>query len=132
MQQVGDWLEKLGLPEYAQRFAENVIEWSVLRYLTDQDLKELGVSLGHRRKMLVSIAELVDAVATNPVPQPEHNEEETAERRQVTVLFCDLVGSTALAGTVDPEFLSTLIRRPSVSNKPMLSRATKMQRARRL
>src|SRR5262252_1727692 len=111
MQQIAKWLEKLGLPEYAQRFAENDIDWSVLRYLTDQDLKELGVSLGHRRKMLASVAELVDAVATGRVPQPEHKGQETAERRQVTVLFCDLVGSTALAGTVDPEFLSTLIRR---------------------
>src|SRR5215471_1252219 len=111
MQQIAEWLEKLGLPEYAQRFAENDIDWFVLRYLTDQDLKELGVSLGHRRKMLASIAELVDAPPTSPVPRPEHKGEETAERRQVTVLFCDLVGSTALAGTVDPEFLSTLIRR---------------------
>jgi class 3 adenylate cyclase len=111
MQQIADWLEKLGLSEYAQRFAENDIDWSVLRYLTDQDLKELGVSLGHRRKMLASVAELVDAVPTGPVPRLEYKAEEAAERRQVTVLFCDLVGSTALAGTVDPEFLSTLIRR---------------------
>ena len=52
MQQIADWLKKLGIPEYAQRFAENDIDTSVLRHLTDQDLKELGVSLGHRRKML--------------------------------------------------------------------------------
>ena len=52
MQQIADWLEKLGMSEYAQRFAENDIDVSVLRDLTDQDLKEIGVSLGHRRKML--------------------------------------------------------------------------------
>ena len=52
MQQIADWLEKLGMSEYAQRFAENEIDVSVLRYLTDQDLKKIGVSLGHRRKML--------------------------------------------------------------------------------
>ena len=110
MQQIAEWLEKLGLPEYAQRFAANDIDWSVLRYLTDQDLKELGVSLGHRRKMLASVADLV-AATRGPVPPTEHKGEETAERRQVTVLFCDLVGSTALAAKVDPEILSTLIRR---------------------
>ena len=52
MQQIADWLEKLGMSEYAERFAESDIDTSVLRDLTDQDLKELGVSLGHRRKML--------------------------------------------------------------------------------
>ena len=54
MQQIADWLEKLGMSEYAQRFAENEIDFSVLRHLTDQDLKDIGVSLGHRRKMLAS------------------------------------------------------------------------------
>ena len=83
MQQIAEWLEKLGLPEYAQRFAANDIDWSVLRYLTDQDLKELGVSLGHRRKMLASVADLV-AATRGPVPPTEHKGEETAERRQVT------------------------------------------------
>ena len=63
MQQIADWLEKLGMSEYAQRFAENEIDIAVLRHLTDQDLKEIGVSLGHRRKMLAAIAELADARA---------------------------------------------------------------------
>jgi hypothetical protein len=54
MQQVADWLEKLGLGQYAQRFAENGIDFSVLGYLTDQDLEKIGVLLGHRRKMLAS------------------------------------------------------------------------------
>src|SRR6516165_5704877 len=61
MQQIADWLEKLGLSEYAQRFAENGIDISVLRYLTDQDLKDIGVLLGHRRKMLAAISELTGA-----------------------------------------------------------------------
>ncbi len=66
--QIADWLEKLGLSEYAERFAENDIDTSVLRDLTDQDLKELGVSLGHRRKMLRAIAELGSAPAAPPAP----------------------------------------------------------------
>ena len=57
MQQIADWLEKLGLGQYAQRFAENEIDVAVLRHLTDQDLKEIGVPFGHRRKMLAAIRE---------------------------------------------------------------------------
>ena len=58
MQQIADWLEKLGMSEYAQRFAENKIDVSALRHLTDQDLKDIGVPLGHRRKILAAIGEL--------------------------------------------------------------------------
>jgi uncharacterized protein YjiS (DUF1127 family) len=58
MQQIADWLEKLGLGQYAQRFAENEIDVSVLRHLSDQDLKDIGVPLGHRRKILAAIGEL--------------------------------------------------------------------------
>src|SRR6478736_6579975 len=98
MQQIADWLEKLGMSEYAGRFAENRIDFSVLRDLTDQDLKDIGVALGDRRKILRAVGELVDAspapaqvhAATEPKPQ------DTAERRQLTVMFCDLVSSTAL------------------------------------
>ena len=109
MQQITDWLESLGLSEYAQRFAENDIDVSILRHLTDQDFKELGVSLGHRRKMLAAIAELVDAVVS---PQPalaEPRPRDTGERRQVTVMFSDLVGSTALSTRMDPEDLREVI-----------------------
>jgi len=67
MQQIADWLEKLGLSEYTARFAENGIDISVLRYLTDQDLKDIGVLLGHRRKMLAAISELTGAT---PVTSP--------------------------------------------------------------
>ena len=62
MQEIADWLEKLGMSQYAQRFAENDIDVRALRYLTDQDLKDIGVSLGHRRRMLGAISELAGAV----------------------------------------------------------------------
>jgi hypothetical protein len=68
MQQIADWLEKLGMSEYAQRFTENKIDLSVLRHLTDQDLEDIGVALGHRRKMLAAIAGLVGAVQAPPQP----------------------------------------------------------------
>jgi class 3 adenylate cyclase/tetratricopeptide (TPR) repeat protein len=109
MQQIADWLNKLGMSEYAERFAENRIDLSVLRDLTDQDLKDLGVVLGDRRKMLRAIGELAGAapaqLATAAVPAPQ----ETAERRQLTVMFCDLVGSTALSASLDPEDLRGII-----------------------
>ncbi|HUZ30586.1 MAG TPA: adenylate/guanylate cyclase domain-containing protein [Xanthobacteraceae bacterium] len=113
MQQIVEWLGDLGLEQYAQRFVENEIDVSVLRHLTDQDLKDIGVALGHRRKMLAAIAELVGAVPTkaDPTAGAQQKVEESAERRQVTVLFCDLVGSTALAASIDPELLSALLRR---------------------
>ena len=95
-----DWLALLNMSGYAQRFAESDIDYSVLRHLTEQDLKELGVSLGHRRKMLVAIGEL--AVAAQ-------SQASGAERRQLTVMFCDLVGSTALATRLDPEDLREVI-----------------------
>jgi hypothetical protein len=93
----GDWLEKLGMPEYGECFAENKIDLAVLPHLTDQDLKDIGVPLGHRRKMLAAISEVAADTASEPkVFEPEPKPQETAERRQVTVLFSDLVGSTAL------------------------------------
>ena len=111
MQRIADWLEKLGLGQYAQRFAENEIDISVLRHLTDQDLKDIGVPLGHRRKMLAAIGELVGtAPATRePVAATELKTQDTAERRQVTVMFSDLVGSTALSARMDPEDLREVI-----------------------
>ena len=110
MQQIADWLTSLGMSEYAQRFAENDIDISVLRDLTDQDLKDLGVSLGHRRKMLRAIAELAGAVSASPPSAlAEPKSPKTAERRQVTVMFSDLVGSTALSARMDPEDLREVI-----------------------
>src|SRR5438046_1128915 len=110
MQEIAHWLEKLGMSEYAQRFAENKIDASVLRHLTDQDLKDMGVALGHRRKMLAAIAESVAAVQAPPQPAfTEPKTQDTAERRQVTVMFSDLVGSTALSARMDPEDLREVI-----------------------
>jgi class 3 adenylate cyclase len=116
MQQIADWLEKLGLGQYASRFADNDINFAILSDLTDQDLKELGVSsLGHRRQLLRAIAELngiekgapklAPATAAPVTPQPH----DAAERRQVTVMFSDLVGSTALSARMDPEDLREVI-----------------------
>jgi class 3 adenylate cyclase len=83
---------------------------AVLRHLTDQDLKELGVSLGHRRKMLAAIAELASAISGSPQPAlTEPKPKDTAECRQVTVMFSDMVGSTALSARMDPEDLREVI-----------------------
>jgi len=111
MQQIEDWLKQLGMSEYAGRFADNKIDVSVLPYLTDQDLKDIDVPLGHRRKILAAIAEL--GIATPPTPEPpgslEPKLQEAAERRHVTVMFSDLVGSTALSTRMDPEDLREVI-----------------------
>jgi class 3 adenylate cyclase len=116
MQQIADWLKKLGMSEYAKRFAENDIDIDVLSELTDQDFDRLGVSLGHRRRMLRAIRELgaspIAAVRESQAPAPtapETASKDTAERRQVTVMFSDLVGSTALAVRMDPEDLREVI-----------------------
>jgi hypothetical protein len=112
MQEIADWLEKLGMSEYALRFAENDIDASVLPHLTDQSLKELGVSLGHRLKILAAVRELggsTSAVAESAVAPLEPKPKDTAERRQVTVMFSDLVGSTALSARTDPEDLREVI-----------------------
>jgi class 3 adenylate cyclase len=110
-QQIADWLEKLNLAQYAQRFAEKDIDVSVLRHLTDADLEKIGVSLGHRRKILAAIAELPGASPSKhePAGGVEPKPQETAERRQVTVMFSDLVGSTALSTRMDPEDLREVI-----------------------
>ena len=111
MQQIADWLQKLGLGQYAQRFAENEIDVSVLPHLTDQDLKDIGVPLGPRRKILAAIT--AETGTTNGTPEPaasiEPKAQDTAERRQVTVMFSDLVGSTALSARMDPEDLREVI-----------------------
>jgi class 3 adenylate cyclase/predicted ATPase len=108
---ITEWLVSLGLPEYTERFAENGIDVSVLRYLTDQDLEKIGVLLGHRRKMLAAIAELSGPAPVMPRPPspPEEKRRHDAERRQLTVMFTDLVGSTALSTKLDPEDLRSVI-----------------------
>ena len=112
-QQIADWLEKLGMSEYARAFAENRIDFSVLPDLTDQDLEKLGVVLGDRRKMLRSIANINDK-PPEVTPQPVSSSarpataataaaEATGERRYLTVMFCDLVGSTGISAQLDAE-----------------------------
>jgi class 3 adenylate cyclase len=109
--QIAVWLEKLGLEQYAKLFADNDIDVSVLPHLTDQDLKDLGVSLGHRRKIFAAINEGFASV--QPLPEAERPEEpkapDTPERRYITVLFSDLVGSTALSARLDVEDLRDVI-----------------------
>jgi class 3 adenylate cyclase/tetratricopeptide (TPR) repeat protein len=114
---VGSWLQSLGLGQYEAAFHENKIDGKVLPNLTADDLKELGVAIvGHRRTMLTAITEMAGsstapAPITKPPPTVAPLPAADAERRQVTVLFCDLVGSTALSATIDPEHLGALIRR---------------------
>ena len=121
MQQIAEWLKQLGMSEYTQRFADNDIDFAVLCDLTDQDLKELGVtSLGHRRKLLRAIAALNNApaisapgaAATIPntaslistaAASPISATEPAGERRYLTVMFCDLVGSTSISAQLDAE-----------------------------
>src|SRR6266566_4818826 len=108
-QQIANWLKSLGLGEYAQRFAENRIDASVLRDLTDEDLEKIGILLGHRKKMLRAIAELSGAVLTSPQAVTGANRQDTAERRQLTVMLCDLVGSTGLSARLDPEDMGAVM-----------------------
>src|SRR5437588_162871 len=98
MRGIAEWLASIGLGEYTQRFAENAVDLSVVRDLTEQDLKDLGVLLGHRRKILRAIAEVDGA---SPAEKPALRDK--AERRHLTVMICDLVGSTALSARLDPE-----------------------------
>ena len=108
---VGSWLQSLGLEKYERAFRENDVDAEVLAHLTADDLISIGVaSVGHRRKLLAAIGALatdatVAITATPPlVPAPAD-----AERRQLTVMFCDLVGSTALATRLDPEDLREVV-----------------------
>jgi class 3 adenylate cyclase/predicted ATPase len=113
MPSVREWLASLGLSEYADRFAEHRIDFSILRDLTDQDLKkELGiVLLGDRRRLLHAIAGLAAAGSPKPelAPGPQAGSRDEAERRHVTVMFADMVGSTALSVGMDPEDLREVI-----------------------
>ena len=106
MQSIAHWLNTIGLGQYAQRFADNDIDASILRDLTDDDLEKIGVSLGHRKRMLRAIVELDEAACA---PEPPHRNE--AKRRQLTVMFADLVGSTVMSTsstTCSAEITATL------------------------
>ncbi|HYM31920.1 MAG TPA: AAA family ATPase [Candidatus Cybelea sp.] len=105
---VTDWLASLGLEKYAQAFAANDINADVIADLSDADLESLGMSLGHRRKFLKAVAALQDE---RPAGERRDERQPGGERRQLTVMFCDLVGSTALAADLDPEDLREVIGR---------------------
>ncbi|MFQ5551968.1 MAG: AAA family ATPase, partial [Gemmatimonadales bacterium] len=113
---VTNWLEGLGLGKYAGAFAENDIDFRSLPKLTEQDLKELGVSLGHRRVLQDAISTLEkQSCATAPAAESEDRpsaraQPREAERRQLTVMFCDLAGSTELSQQLDPEDLREVNR----------------------
>jgi class 3 adenylate cyclase/predicted ATPase len=110
MLRIEDWLKRLSLEQYTHCFAENDIDLSILYDLTDQDLEKIGVrSLGHRRKLLRAIDELrTGSFSTGGAPEST-SQQTGAERRQLTIMFCDLVGSTALSTQLDPEELREII-----------------------
>src|ERR1700684_2619877 len=110
MSDLRDWLRRNELEQYADAFEANDIDLDILPELSERDLEQLGLSLGNRRRLLKAVAERVVAKA-KPSDTEAAEASGDAERRQVTVLFCDMVGSTALSGTVDPEILGALIRR---------------------
>ena len=101
MSSVAEWLETVGLPQYAELFESQRIELDVVPQLSDADLRELGIPLGDRKRLLAAILSLVEATSETPVQTGP-----TAERRQMTVVFCDLIGSTELASRLDPEDLA--------------------------
>ncbi|HTS21063.1 MAG TPA: adenylate/guanylate cyclase domain-containing protein [Casimicrobiaceae bacterium] len=115
MSDIKHWLEAQGLAQYAEVFAENDIDLDVLGELSEADLEKLGLSLGHRRKLLRALDAKRRAEApAQPAPAARaasSKAEPEAERRQITVLFCDLVGSTELASALDPEDAGALLRR---------------------
>src|SRR3954470_3922197 len=99
---VATWLRSLGLERYEPLFRDNEIDWEVLPKLTSDYLKEIGVvAIGHRRKLLNAIAAVQDAAGT-AAPR-ETSPIAGAERRQLTVMFCDLIGSTALSARLHPQ-----------------------------
>src|SRR5262249_40504704 len=117
--EISDWLRGLGLEQYASAFQDNAIDAEILRELTADDLKDLGVNLvGHRRKLLAAIAALRPDPSTGAPIAPGEQVRRgpaagigagEAERRQLTVMFCDLVGSTPLSARLDPEDLRAVI-----------------------
>src|SRR6516165_4075775 len=112
---LGAWLRSLGLEQYGVAFRENAIDETVLPSLTAEDLKDLGIGIvGHRRKLLNAIAALrseanAEAPPSGTLAAIATPRKSAAERRQVTVMFSDLVGSTELSAHMDPEDLREVI-----------------------
>ena len=125
---IAAWLQELGLERYVRALRENDVDAEILRTLTVDDLKELGVtSLGHRKRLLQAIAELNDeasaASARRGLSYPSRPSVlAEAERRHLTVLLCDLVGSTELASGLDPEDMGALMRAYHAACREVLGR----------
>jgi SAM domain (Sterile alpha motif) len=107
VKEIAEWLDKLGMSEYAQRFAENRIDFSVLPELTDQHLKDLGIALGDRLKMLRAIRELADAIPASP--PPELKAPDTAERRRRRWRATGTRRSPRLRGRATTELCNNII-----------------------
>jgi predicted ATPase/class 3 adenylate cyclase len=107
---ITEWLASIGLDEYSQRFVDNGVDLSVVPDLTEQDLKDLGVLLGHRRKIMRAAAELDQTASTSQqTPASQMPSDREGERRHLTIMFCDLVGSSALSARLDPEDMRRVI-----------------------
>ena len=108
---IEDWLHGIGMAQYAEQFRSNEIDGEILLRLSSDDLKDIGVApLGHRKKLLDAIAALVKMSASPAAPVAPASHPCEAERRQLTVMFVDLVGSTELSTRLDPEDMRELMR----------------------
>ena len=111
MSEIAKWLEAIGLGEHAGLFAENDLDVDLLAELTDDDLKELGLSLGHRKRVLRAVSEHQDSDQPLDATPEVSATGFAGERRQVTVLFADLAGFTQLSGSLDAEEVHGLLNR---------------------
>jgi class 3 adenylate cyclase/predicted ATPase len=119
--EISVWLDHLGLGQHAATFVENAIDLDVLPDLTDADFERLGVPLGHRKRIIRAISSTGINTRATPAGFNSSPHRTEAERRQLTMLFCDLVGSTALAVRLDPEDLSAVIRRFQVTSTGVIA-----------
>src|SRR5262249_3914943 len=113
MGEVRDWLIRLGLAEYADTFERERFDLETIRTLSDADLRELGIPMGHRNKLKAAIAVLISLATDSPSSASVASLKgavSAAQRRQLTVMFCDLVGSTELSTKLDPEALRDLMQ----------------------
>jgi class 3 adenylate cyclase len=125
MDSIVDWFTRLGLPQYAQLLLDNDVDLEILATLSEADLHELGISsFGHRRKILSAIdARRPSAAAVaRPSTTPAQSSGGGGERRQLSVMFCDLVGSTALSARLDPEEMREIIATYHATCAPIIAK----------
>ena len=111
---IAEWLKTVGLDKYAHVFAEHELTLDLLPHLTESDIDQLGLPLGPRRRLMVAIQALASPSTPSPgarAPETPREHPTSAERRQLTVMFCDLVGSTSLAERLDAEELREVMQR---------------------